>query len=343
MGSPFPTMMARPELRRLLLPVALILALIVIGTGGYVLLEHWSPGDALYMTIITLSTVGYREVHPLDGPGRAFTSLLILGGVSTLAYGLTTITRSVVEGEMSGRVLRQQLQRRIRDLRGHVVVCGFGRVGAALAEQLRQEGIPLIVVEQNPERFGDCLRERYLAVLGDATRDEVLSEAGIERARGLAIALDDDAKNVFIALTGRALNAGIYIVSRAGLPESEAKLLHAGVDRVVSPYSISGRRMAALMTRPRVVDIVETALQPGGIEHGIEEFTLPDHSRFVGHTLADLDLRAATGAIVLAVIDTRGKISSSPANGYQLQPGDSLVAIGTQPELRRLEGMAGDG
>ena len=204
-------------------------------------------------------------------------------------------------------------------------------------------GIPLIVVEQNPERFGDCLRERYLAVLVDATRDEVLREAGIERARGLAIALDDDAKNVFIALTGRALNAGIYIVSRAGLPESEAKLLHAGVDRVVSPYAISGRRMAALMTRPRVVDIVETALQPGGIEHGIEEFVLPEHSPFVGHTVAELDLRAATGAIVLAVIDAGGKISSSPANGYRLQAGDSLVAIGTQPELRQLEGMAGGG
>ena len=341
MGSPIPTVMAHPRARRLFLPLSLVLLLIAFGTAGYVVLEGWPLADALFMTIITLSTVGYGEVHPLDGSGRAFTSLLILGGVGTLAYGLTTVTRSIVEGEMSGRVLRQQLQRRIRDLHAHVIVCGYGRVGAAVAAQLRHESIPLIVVEQDQERFNDCLRDRFLAVLGDATQDEVLQEARIDRARGLAIALDDDAKNVFITLTGRALNGALYIVSRAGRPESEAKLLHAGANRVVSPYAISGRRMAALITRPNVVDIVETALQRDGIEYGLEEFTLIERSPFVGQTLAELDLRAATGATVLAVIDAGGQITASPAANYRLQAGDSIVAIGTEAELRRLEQLAG--
>lgn len=341
MGSPIPAEMAYPRARRLLPPILVILLLITLGTLGYMALEGWPLGDALYMTIITLSTVGYGEVHALDGPGRAFTSFLILGGVGTLAYGLTTVTRSIVEGEMSGRVLRQQLQRHIRVLHGHVIVCGYGRVGAAVAAQLRHESIPLIVVEQDQDRFNDCLRDRYLAVLGDATQDDVLLQAGIERARGLAIALDDDAKNVFITLTGRALNGALYIVSRAGRAESEPKLLHAGANRVVSPYAISGRRMAALILRPKVVDIVETALQRGRIEYGIEELTLVERSPFVGRTLAGLDLRAATGATVLAVIDARGQITSSPTAGYRLQAGDSIVAIGTETEIRRLEQLAG--
>lgn len=341
MSVPIPPYILRQQTRRILLPLAVILALIVAGTIGYMALEGWSLGDALYMTIITLSTVGFGEVRPLSGAGRAFTGALILSGVGTLAYGLTLITRSIVEGEINGRFVRQQIERRIHDLHGHVIVCGYGRVGQSLATELREDGIPLLVVEHEADRFSQCLDSHFLGVLGDATRDDVLLAAGILRARGLAIALDDDAKNVFIALTGRALNPNVYIVSRCGLPESAPKLLHAGANRVVSPYTISGHRMAALITRPNVVDIVEIAMRRGGIEYALDEFVLASSSPFVGRSLAELALRETTGAVILAVIDVKGQIMPKPSATYRLQGGDTLVAVGTHEELSQLEQLAG--
>lgn len=327
------------QFQRLMLPLTLVVILVVAGTAGYMLLEGWSLGDALYMTIITISTVGYKEVHDLDGSGRVLTSILILTGVGVLFFSVTNLWSWIVETQMSGNRARQQLRHRIEELEQHVIICGYGRVGRTIADELAHDRIPLVVIEANPERFDLCLDEGRLAVQGDATQDAVLFEAGIERAHGLAIALDDDAKNVFIALTGRALNPDIVIVSRAGRRESEGKLKQAGAHRVVSPYAMSGQRMAALFTRPGVVDFIDSTLRRGNMEFNLEELAIPDQSRLVGLSVGGVQQRVGAGITILAIIGAEGLVPS-PASDHQLSSGDTLIVVGRAEQLDLLNELA---
>ncbi len=330
-----PPLPANRQTWRLLVPLALIVALLTVGTAGYVAIEGWSVADALYMTVITVSTVGYSEIHPLSGAGRAFTVALIIGGVGTLFYALTTAVAWIVEHHMGHEFVQQQVRRRARSLRDHVIVCGYGRVGRSAARELREERVPLIVVEQDEGRAEQATSEGFLTLQGDAAQDETLRAAGIERARGLLVAVDDDARSVFITISGRALNSTIAIVARAATAETEAKLRYAGADRVVSPFALSGQRMAALITRPNVVDLVETAMSRGDIKYAIEEFVLAEDSPFVGRALAELDLRERTGATILALLKRDGEIVTSPAGDTRLAAGDTLIAIGTREQLQR--------
>ncbi len=327
------------QYRRLVFPVVLLVILIALGSIGYMAVDGWSLGDALYMTIITMSTVGYKEVHPLSGPGRVLTSFLILSGVGVLFFTVTNIMGWIVETQMSERHSRERIRDRIRDLQNHVIVCGFGRVGQTIAEELNHDHIPLVVIEADPLRFEGCIEDGHLAVAGDATEDAVLLEAGIERARGLAIALDDDAKNVFIALTGRALNPKIDIVARSGRRESEGKLRQAGAQRVISPYAMSGQRMAALFTRPSVVDFIETTLRRGNIEYNLEEFAIPEASGLVGLTVQEVHQRVGGGVTILAVIGATGLVPSPPPE-YVLHVHDTLIVVGRDERLKRLNEIA---
>ncbi len=327
------------QYRRQIFPLMLLLVLIALGTLGYMVIEEWSVGDALYMTIITMSTVGYKEVHDLDGPGRVLTSFLILSGVGVLFFSVTNLMTWIVETQMSDRNSQQQLRNRIHALRNHVIVCGYGRVGHSIAEELNHDAIPLVVIESNPQRFDLCLHNGNLAVMGDATEDATLVEAGIAHARGLAIALDDDAKNVFIALTGRALNSTIEIVARAGRRESEGKLTQAGAHRVVSPYAMSGQHMAALFSRPSVVDFIETTLRRGNVEYNLEEFTIPESSSLVGMTLQMVRQQVGSDLTILAIIGSSGLVPS-PQPDQALNAHDTLIVVGMRERLRLLDKMA---
>lgn len=327
------------QLRRQFLPLALLVMLIVLGTVGYMVVEGWSFGDSLYMTIITMSTVGYTEVHQMDTAGRILTSFLILIGVGVLFFSVTNLWSWIVETQMSGRRSQQQIRNRIRELEQHVIVCGYGRVGQTIANELSRDKIPLVVIEANPERVELCLAESRLAVSGDATEDAALLEAGIDRARGLAIALDDDAKNVFIALTGRALNSKIVIVARSSRREAEGKLIQAGAHRVVSPYAMSGQRMAALFTRPSVIDFIETTLRRGNIEYNLEEFAIPESSALVGMTVDEVHRRVGPGVTILAIIGATGLVPSPPSE-HKLYANDTLIVVGRGERLKRLTEIA---
>ena len=320
---------------RQLLALAIVTSLVVIGTIGYMVVEGWSLGDALYMTIITMSTVGYREVRPLDGSGRVLTSFLILTGVGVLFFSVTNLWGWIVETQMTGSRSQQQLRNRIAKTLNHVVICGYGRVGQTIASELEHDHIPLVVIEANPQRYEQCLSDGRLAVTGDATQSSSLIGAGIERARGLAIALDDDAKNVFITLTGRALNPNILIVSRSGRRESDSTLLQAGAHRVVSPYAMSGERMAALFTRPAVVDFIDHTLRRGNVEYNLEELAIPYDSVLIGLSIQEVGQRVGPGLTILAIISTAGLVAS-PGQEDKIKRDDILIVVGGEDQLMRL-------
>ncbi len=327
------------QFRQVLLPLAVMMLLIAIGTILYMVVEGWSVGDSFYMTIITMSTVGYREVHELDGAGRALTSVLILVGVGVLYFTLTNLWAWIVENQLTGNRSQQQIRNRIKVLQNHVIVCGYGRVGQTITSELVHDQIPLVIIEANPQRYEQCVGDGHLVVNGDATQDSTLIEAGVERARGIAIALDDDAKNVFIALSSRSLNPDVVIVSRSGRRESESKLIQAGAHRVVSPYAMSGQRMAALFTRPAVVDFLDTTFHRGNVEFNLEELAIQPDSELAGRTVQEIGQEIGTGMTILAVINTDGLLPS-PSRDYTLLPGDVLIVVGREEQLSNLNDLA---
>ena len=231
----------RSRLARGVFALAVVVA---VGIVGYMVIEGWSLLDAAYMTIITLTTVGYEEVHPLSSTGRIFTILLMVAGVGVMLYVLTTVVNLAVAHEVGSLFRRRKLKTRISKLKGHFIVCGFGRVGRVVASTLQGESVPVIVIDKQAEAFAEAEDLGLLYLQGDATRDADLISAQIDKAVGLVAATGDDSENVYITLTARGLNPGLHIVARASRPEAEEKLRRAGADSVVSPYSIGGREMA---------------------------------------------------------------------------------------------------
>ena len=247
---------------------ALALAVLVLGAGvlGYMLLEGWTLLDALYMTVITLASVGFREVEPLDPKGVLFTIALVVVGVASAAYIGATVVQYVVEGRIGGVLNRRKVRRMIDKLHNHVVICGYGRVGQAVAHELLRQGAACLVVDSRQERIELAQRDGFLGLCGDASQDEVLLAAGIAHARSLVTAVDSDADNIYITLSARVLAPNLHIIARAGDSSAEAKLLRVGANRVLSPYSLAGRHLALLAVRSAVVDFVSGALSGTGTE-----------------------------------------------------------------------------
>lgn len=338
--------MARPdELRslriRFVVPMVAIFIAGVGGTVGYRLLWREQGGtwlDALFMTFTTLTTIGYGEVKPLDAAGRWFTMAVGGTGIASLFYLFGVTMDYLVSRQFSGTRGKRRMQKHIDALSGHYVVAGLGRVGRRAVEELREAKAPFVVVDPS-EAVGELARERgYLFVQGDASEDEVLVSAGIQRARGLIVTTNSDATNIYVVLSARILNPTLFIVSRADDEGSVPKLTRAGADRAISPYAIGGRRLAHLMLSPDAVEFFETALSRGNKSLNIGDLLLAADSPMVGKALAELKIPEVTGTTLLAVLRD-GSALSTPKADLVLTPGDRLLVLGTDEQLENLEKM----
>ena len=330
---------------RLVLPLSLLVGVVAVGTLGYRWLWSGVGGtwlDALFMTFTTITTIGYGEVKPLDGPGRIFTIAIALAGIGTFFYTFSIVLDHLVATGMADPRGRRRMERRIAELQGHVIVAGLGRVGRQAAAELAEAGTPFVVLDPGAGAARFAEDRGYLHLAGDATEDAVLERAGVRRARGLIATTANDATNMYIVLSARVLSPALRIVARAADEASVPKLLRAGADRAISPYAIGGHRLAHLILSPAVVDFFETALRRGPEALAIEDVALPTTSGAIGRTLEALQVRQTTGASVLAVLRESVPIPNPPAD-LTLRAGDRLLALGTGDQLERLEKLIGSG
>ncbi len=328
-----------PE-RRLLSAALLLTLLLLMGVAGYMSIEGWSFLDALYMTVTTITTVGFREVQPLGTGGRIFTIVLIISGVGVLFYTLTSLVQFFIEGELLDILGVRRMRGRIESQRDHYVLCGFGRVGTEIAREFAARRTPFVIVESNPEAIARAQAAGYLLVEGDATSDAVLKEAGIDHARCLLAASDSDAGNTFIVLTAKALNPDLYVVSRAGRSESEPRMLRAGADRAISPYAIAGRRMALSALQPLMVEFIDTLAVGRHGETILAEIEISAESGLAGRTIEDV-MQACRGSVVLGVQKATGDIQVAPRGSTTLEMGDRLIVMGEEEELEAIRPVAG--
>ena len=322
----------------LAIAAALIVGVLILGTAGYTVLGL-SLIDAAYQTIITVSTVGFREVANGDPntAWKAYTSVLILTGTGSMLYGATSVIESIVEGRLTGQFRRFRMQRTIDDLSGHLVVCGTGRVGRPIEQFVRSVGHEVVVVDRDETRLPDDV----LHVVGDATSDKVLRAAGIERAATLVTALGTSVDNLYVTLSSRKMNPGLFIVSRADDSEAMTKMLQVGADRALNPYEIAGSRMASLATQPNVADFVDVVVHDGDFGAKLREIRLTEGCDFVGRTIDDLAIRQETGAVVLTVRDSAARFHTDDVTARPFAEGDVIVAIGSDEALDRLADRVG--
>lgn len=338
--SPSGTRRFEPLLRGPSLAVALLLAVLFGGTLGYVVIERWSVWDALYMTITTVATVGFREVHPLSRAGEAFTLLLVLGGVGTALYAFSTVTNIIVEGGWDRFLQQRRLNRMIDQLTDHFIVCGYGRIGSIIAEQFDRQHVPFVVIETDAERVRSAQARGFAAVEADASDEDTLKRVGVDRARGLIAAVGTDAENVYTILTVRVLRPDLFIVGRAESEDSVRKLRRAGADRVISPYQIGAAQMAQTALRPAVVEFIEIATSSENLELAMEQVTIGKGSSLADRSLVEANIRQRFGVIVVSIQRAEGRMEFNPAPEAVMRVGDQLVVLGPSPSLKDLEGAA---
>lgn len=325
------------QLRRLRNAGLLLLAVIAGGTTGYMLIEGWTFLDSLYMTVITIATVGFGEVHTLDQVGRVFTIFLIAGGVAGAGYTLARVIEFMIEGYFSDIWGGRNMKKRIEQLSDHYIVCGFGRVGEQVAREFTRTGAKFVVLDNNPDvqKFLDA--EDVLYIQGDAADEEILRAAGIDRAKGLVSVVDSDADNVYVTLTARALRPDLFIIARSNSDKSAYKLKRAGANRVVSPYSLGGRRIASMVIKPVVSDFLDTVMHGENLELQLSELMVEKGSPLSELTVKQADIRQKSGAMVLSIYRQDGRFESDLHGDTRIGEGDRLIVIGTRDQLDKLE------
>lgn len=321
--------------RRLLALIFIPLLLFAFGTIGYMLIEGWNALDSFYMTAITLTTVGFGEVRPLTGSGRIFTVALLVSGVAFIAYGLEYL----LTANLGSTWRKRRMLQTIESLNNHIIVCGYGRVGQSAVASLQNSKRRVVIVEKDVEKLEDLDGMKIPYIVGDATKDERLQQAGIDRAWGMIVCTGDDSRNLFIVLSARALNASLYIVTRSVDAENESKMRRAGANRVVSPYQIGGQHMANIVIRPHVTDFFDVVTLDGGIELWVEELVIAETSPLNGITVGEAKIRQETGVTIIALL--RENNSSIPDAHTRLQAGDALIVLGTREQLTYLEKLTG--
>ncbi len=327
---------------RFIIAAALILCVIFGGVLGFMFIEGWSFSDSLYMTMITLTTVGFNEVHPLSETGRHFTILFLIISIGTVGYSITTVISFLFEGHFAKAMKERRMERTLKRIKNHYIICGCGDIGREVALEFQRVGEKFVVVDKVPEssELGDDTS--ILFVTGDAVEESVLKEAGIERAKGLIAALPEDTANVFVALTARQMNPDLKIVSNASDELTKRKMLKAGADRVIAPYQIAGRRIASTILRPSVVNFLDVFVDGGDISMRIEEFVIGPSSSLAGKSLQDANIGQNTGVVVLGIMSGDGNARTEASGTFQLsavriRAGDVLIAMGSEEQLKSLE------
>jgi voltage-gated potassium channel len=309
------------------------------GTLGFVLIEHYSVFDAFYMTLTTVTTVGSGEIRPLSHAGRVFNTVLILFGVVAVLLAVGAMTQTIVELELNQFFGKRRIRSMISKLEGHVIVCGFGRVGRGAADELTKAGVPFVVVDHNEDRVEQVMRAGMLGVLADASRDETLREIRIDRAKGLIATLATDADNLFLILTAKTLNSRLQLSARVSEESSEEKMRRAGADFVIAPYNSTGHRMAQAIVRPHVQQFLDFTTGNTGLNVGIEQVQVGHRCAFAGKTLAEMAVRRESGVIVLAIRRASGEMLFNPPPEATVTSGDHLIAMGEAQGLRKLENV----
>ena len=325
-------------MRKYILFIAPLLIFLVVGPTGYTLLEGTSFLDGLYLTIITISTVGYGDIVPTTAPGRLFTVLLIFSGVGYVMYMFSQITEAMVEGGLQRFVEKRKMQKKMTRLQDHYIVCGFGRIGQEICSILQENNRTFVVVENNDEVLRELDQLGYIALQGDASDDDVLLKAGIKNARGLVAVVSTDAENLYITLTARGLNPQLFILSRSsGTPGVAKKLKRAGATKVISPYSIGARRMAQLIVRPTVVDFLDLAMQARELGLCMEELLVTAQTSFVNTTLMESGLRKKYDIIVVAIKRPDIPMIFNPGPNTTIEENDILIVLGDNQHISALE------
>jgi voltage-gated potassium channel len=319
------------SIHHLKIAITLVLSVLALGIGGYMLIEHSSFIDALFTTVDMMSTVGIT-VHPLSDYGRLFTIIIIILGVGSLFYTFGVIMEFMIEGHLSQAIGRRIMDRKISALRNHCVICGFGRVGSRIAEEFAAARKPFVVIDENEVTVQRCIEKGYLALQGNASSDDILREANIPYAQALLAATDQDANNIYISLSARNLNSNLLIVARANHDETVVKLKRAGADRVLSPYTISGHRMANLALQPSVVDFFDTLINAGNTDLAVQEIILPVHSPLIGKTIVDAQNMLTDGTMILAIKKPSGLVSGSRLE-IRIESGDAAMIVGSPEQL----------
>jgi voltage-gated potassium channel len=320
--------------------LVLLASVLAFGTAGYVAIEGWSIWDAFYMTVTTVATVGYREVHPLSPGGQAFTLALILVGVSTALYAFSAMAAVVVEGGWLKYLEHWRHVRMINHLKDHYVICGYGRIGSIVASEFTRQDTPFVIVDRNADKVAEANGRGHLAVEGDASREEMLKQVGIDRARGLVAAVGTDAENVYAVLTARVLKADLFIIARAEGEESSSKLKKAGADRVISPYRIGAVQIAQTALRPAVVDFVEIATSSDNLELSIEQIHIDKDSPLAERPLSEITQRDKMNVVVVGIQHVHGTMEFNPVPTTVLHVGDHLIVLGSSQTLKELERAA---
>ena len=313
-----------------------LVSLIALGTAGYMTIEHWGFSDSLYMTVITIATVGFGEVHPLSSAGRIFTIILILFGVGTAFYILTSIVQATLEAEF-GSFRRSRMEARIKKLENHFILCGYGRVGEAIAATLKQQKSDFVVIDHSLNSYNRAIQDGCLSIMDDATNHDVLKRAGVEKANGLITAFGDDAYNTYAVLTAREINPRLTIIGRANNNDAVRRLKQAGATHIILPEVIGGQQMERLALRPATVQFIETILSSKQGEYLVEEVYINDSSTLIGKSIKDIEEKFS-GVRILAIREKDGDIIINPGLGTAVEAGGSLTAFGDMEQLQAVEG-----
>jgi voltage-gated potassium channel len=321
--------------KKLRIAVLGLILIFIIGTIGFHIIEGWSLDESLYTTVMTLSTVGYGDFYPKTDTGRFFTVLLVIFGVGTMLYTIGLLTETMVEARLHSLMGKGKLEKMINKLNNHYIICGCGRIGYLICKELTAEKVPFVVIENNPEIIQKIESEGFIYYKGDAAQDKTLIAAGIKRAKGIVCALPTDPENLYVILTAKELNPDIYILSRSEELESEHRLLRAGADRVMSPYTLGGMRMAMAITKPAMLDFIEITTRRQSLELRMEELSICEGSKFIGKSLEESEIRQQYGLIIVAVKKDTGQMIFNPMANYVISKGDKVIALGEDKDVSR--------
>lgn len=317
----------------------MLVGIIALGTCGYSFIEHMPLFEAFYMTIITITTVGFAEVIPLSQSGRTITVIIIILGITAGTYTIGVLVRALVEGELVKIFGRIKVQKQVSELKNHFIICGFGRIGRIVCSELNDDKISFVIIEQDPTVIEHIEALKYLYLDMDATTEEALMQAGIMKAKGIVTAVNSDANNVFITMTAMSLRPDVFVLARASEEQNEAKLFRAGATRVVSPYLIGGRRIAQMLKKPTVVDFIDCAMMGSHLDLMMEEAAIGDKSSLIGKNLIDSNLRRDYGVIIVAIKKLSGDMVFNPMPSESLDAGDVIVVIGKKEDLKRMNSV----